>query len=499
MSNPKARVWGTLVVALLLCVACSRIVDTGVGELHLVLHSDPQGLDPHLHDEVATHWVLDNIYDSLAAFNASMRIEPSLAISWYNPDDLTWRFQLRPGVLFHDGRPLEAADVVASLERARTRPESKTSAYLVEVASVRTVDAQTIEIQTRRPYPILLNKLTFIAIVPRDAPARITMPIGTGPYRFVSYIPGISLELRSFEKSWHPGPRERVVTYGFESDARRRVDALLTHRADVVAELPSQYGDTVAHTPGLVVRAGAALGVTYLQPRVDKPPFADVRVRRAISLAIDRHTLVAAMLQGRGDPVGQLVGQKVFGYAQEIQPPARDLETSRRLLREAGFPNGMDVALEYRSGQNLEPLKAQLAAAGIRLHLQPRPWGELYPRLTRGEVDFYYGTWYCSSGDASDLFDGKIHTRDLARSYGESNSNGYSNPDLDRRLESGAATLSMMERRRVFVAAMHVLDNELPLIPLFVPHNLIGSRRDVQWVPRLDFRIHAEDIHRIVE
>jgi peptide/nickel transport system substrate-binding protein len=263
MLAPRTRAWGLLAVALL-GVACGHGADNGRAALRLVLHSDPQGLDPHLHDEVFTHSVLDNIYDSLAEFDASMKVVPALATSWDNPDELTWRFQLRPGVLFQDGRRLEAADVVASLERARTHPQSKMSAYLVEVASVNAVDSATVEIHTRRPYPILLNKLTFIAIVPRDAPARIELPVGTGPYRFVSYAPGKQLELQTFAGSWHPGAREPVVDIGFESDARRRVEALLLHHADIVAELPYPYADRVAATAGLAVRSSFGLAVTYL-------------------------------------------------------------------------------------------------------------------------------------------------------------------------------------------------------------------------------------------
>src|SRR6202158_2230596 len=202
--------------------ACSGGSGGGAAPLRLVFHSGPQGLDPHLHDEAATHWVLYNVYDSLVTFDADIHVRPALASGWDNPDDLTWRFRLRPGVHFQDGRPLAAADVVVSLERARSHPRSKMSGYLVEVAAVRAVDPLTVEVQTRRPYPILLNKLTFIAIVPRDAPPLIAKPVGTGPYRFVAYAPGRSLELAAFGNGWPPRedgePRESI---GFESGGAR--------------------------------------------------------------------------------------------------------------------------------------------------------------------------------------------------------------------------------------------------------------------------------------
>ncbi|HYL05049.1 MAG TPA: ABC transporter substrate-binding protein [Thermoanaerobaculia bacterium] len=478
--------------------ACSGGSGAGAAPLRLVFHSDPQGLDPHLHDEVATHWVLDNVYDALVTFDADMHVRPTLAVAWDNPDDLTWRFQLRPGVRFQDGRPLAAADVVVSLERARSHPQSKMSGYLVEVAAVRAVDPHTVEVQTRRPYPILLNKLTFIAIVPRDAPPRIVKPLGTGPYRFVSYAPGRGLELAVFDGGWRAAEElEPRVSIGFESVAAKRVERLTSGRADLIAEMPSQYADRVKSAPGCAVRSAGGLAVNYLQPRVDAPPFSDPRVRRAISLAVDREELVRAMLHGRGAPAGQMVGPKVFGYAPELQPPRRDLAAARQLLAAAGFPGGLDAVLEYRDGQEVAALRAQLAEAGIRLRLRPRPWSELYPRLLRGQVAFYYGSWQCSSGDASDLFDNKVHTRDKARGYGDSNSNGYGNPALDKLIESSGATLNMNERRRILESAMRLLDADLPLIPLAIPFNLFGVRTTLAWAPRLDARIQVAGMRRV--
>jgi peptide/nickel transport system substrate-binding protein len=485
-----------LAAALAGCAGCAGGDGAGGRPLRMAFHSDPQGLDPHLHDEVATHWVLDNVYDSLVAFDADMRVRPALAVGWENPDDLTWRFQLRPGVLFQDGRPLAAEDVAVSLRRAREHPRSKMSGYLVEVQAVRAVGPLTVEIQTRRPYPILLNKLTFIAVVPRDAPPRISRPLGTGPYSFVSYAPGRSLELRAFPRSWRGGAVEPRVSVGFESDAAKRVALLTSGRVDLIAELPSPDADRVAAAPGCEVRAAGGLAVNYLQPRLDVPPFSDLRVRRAVSLALDRQALVGAMLQGRGAAAGQMVGPKVFGHAPEIRPPRRDLAAARRLLAAAGHPGGIDAVLEYRAGQDLAALRAQLAEAGIRLRLEPRQWSELYPRLLQGTVGFYYGSWQCSSGDASDLFDNKIHSPDPARGYGDSNSNHYRNPALDRLIESSGATLSMSERRRILESAMRALDADLPLIPVALSYNLFGVRRGLEWAPRLDFRLRVAEMRR---
>ena len=187
-----------------------------------------------------------------------------------------------------------------------------------------------------------------------------------------------------------------------------------------------------------------------------------------------------------------------YSSGQVIKLAVGDNSTfSRSAMEAAGYPSGLDAVLEYRDGQDVAALRAQLAEAGIRLRPQPQPWSELYPRLLRGQVTFYYGSWQCSSGDASDLFDNKVHTRDPARGYGDSNSNGYSNPALDELIESSGATLNMNERRRILENAMRVLDADLPLIPLAVPFSLFGVRTALAWAPRLDARIDAADMRRV--
>ena len=191
-----------------------------------------------------------------------------------------------------------------------------------------------------------------------------------------------------------------------------------------------------------------------------------------------------------------MVSPNVFGYQPQLLPMAQDLEEARRLLAAAGFPDGVDLTLEYRQGRDLEPVGSQLAAAGIRAELVARPWGEMYPRLQSGDVAFYYGGWVCPMGDASDLLDQKVHTRDLARGYGVSNSNRYSNPVLDALIEDGVARLSMVERRAILQRALELLAEDRVFIPLFSAFGLYGLRREIEWTPRQDERINAFDMRR---
>jgi peptide/nickel transport system substrate-binding protein len=496
-SRPLLPLVALLLVPLALAGACRRPGPAAAPPraLRIGTYSGPLSLDPHLKNEVLTFSILENIYDALVSFDAQLRVRPALASSWENPNDLTWRFHLRPGVRFHDGRALTADDVVASLERARHHPRSNLGNYLVGVDTVRKVGEDAVEITTRRPSPVLLNKLTFVYVVPRDAPEEIRQPIGTGPYRFVS-MDGRRLLLRAVEGSWRGPVAEREVELLIVPDPAERVALLTRGAVDLVQEVKPELAAEVEGTPGCTLVASESLLVEYLIVRTDTEPFSDLRVRRAIDLAIDRAALVARHLRGHGLPIGQLVGRQTFGYVPELEARGRDLPAARRLLAEAGYPDGFDVELEFREGRNADVLAAQLLEAGIRVHPMAQPWSEIYQRLQEGKVPFYMGGVLAGSADASDVFDSKVHSRDPEHGYGDTNWGGFSDPELDRMIEGSATTMDMLERRAQLQAVMRRVMEDLPIIPLDNPYTLFGVRDDVQWEPRRDGMVRLYDISR---
>jgi peptide/nickel transport system substrate-binding protein len=463
--------------------------------LRIATYSAPLSLDPHLKNEVLTFSILQNVYDPLVAFDDQLRVQPALATSWENPNDLTWRFHLRPGVRFHDGRLLTADDVVATLERVRKHPRSQVANYLVSVDTVRKVSPDTVEIVTRRPSPVFLNKLTFIDVVPRDAPEEITQPVGTGPYRFVS-MDGDHLVLRAFDGAWSGKPDQPDVELQFVPDPAERVARLTRGDVDLVQEVKPELAAAVQKAPHCRLLSSESMLVEYLSLRVDTKPFSDPRVRHAVDVAIDRAALVQRYHRGYALPMGQLVSRQAFGYVPELQPRQRDLETARRLLAEAGFPRGLDVDLEFREGRSADVLAAQLGEAGIRVRTVARPWSEMFRRLQEGKVVFYLGGVQTGSADASDVFDSKVHSHDPANGYGDNNWNGFADRDLDRLIEGSATTMDMMQRRTQLEEVMRRVMEDLPLIPLDNPYTLFGVRDDLQWSPRRDGMVRALDIRR---
>lgn len=467
--------------------AADRVVRLG-------MRSPPLSLDPHLRNEIVTQAVLSNIYEPLIGYDRDGRLYPVLAERWENPDDRTWRLVLRDGVHFHDGRALTADDAVFSLERARSHPETNFGSLMVEVISIRRLDARTLEITTRRPYPPLLSKLAFVLIAPRGSPDLITSPLGTGPYQLRDTTDITRIELERFDGYWgRPAPYTRALLLA-EPDPRRRLAQLVAGEIDVMQTVPPDLVAGLAEDPCCRVRERDGLMFEYLVLDPRKPPFDDLRVRQAVDLAIDRTALVDRALLGHGTPLGQLSPINVFGHDPELGLPPHDPDHARRLQLEAGYPEGIEIVVETRSGRNVGLLIDQLRAAGMRASALELPWPEMYERRNSEVVAAYLGGLVAISGDASDVLDSLAHTRDLERGYGAHNLSGYSNPAVDRLIEDAGLAKDLRERRDLLGEALRLLREDSVYLPLLSRNEIHAVRQGVDLELRLDGMVRAIDV-----
>jgi peptide/nickel transport system substrate-binding protein len=279
-------------------------------------------------------------------------------------------------------------------------------------------------------------------------------------------------------------------------DDRERADRLLAHEIDLAQSLPPAEATRVRGAPGVHVAMREGLSVEYLLARVDQPPFTDLRVRQAISLALDRQQLVDEQLLGFGSPTGQIVPPIAVGYAPELPAPLRDVAEAKRLLAEAGHPNGVDIELEYREGRRLEPIRRQLAEAGIRARLVPRSWEELQARAMAGKLRLHYAVLVSESADASDVLDSMVHTFEPARGFGTANVSGYSNHDLDALVEESGVVAKPRQRRDTLQRCLRIVTRDLPMIPLFVPNEIYGVSDELVFEPRQDGNLLAQEMRR---
>jgi len=488
----RARAVFALAIA---AAGCRRGTPGASAHLSIGQLASATTLDPHLQDDERTYSTLDHFYNKLVAFGPEMQILPELAVRWENLSDTEWRFHLRRGVRFHDGRPFGAEDVRATIARAQQLPGSRVGYYVQAIREVRVVDDATVVFLTREPSSLLLNKLVFIDIVPRDTPfAPVLRPIGTGPYAFVSGTAGGRIEGKSFPGYWGRRSEFERVSIVPLPDAERRARAVASGEADVVGRFPEEHWEWARHEPSLrlVSRQGVSEVLLGFSLKSGSP-FSDIRVREAVSRAIDRKELALRGLRGLGAPLDQLVPSSVFGYASELPALLPDREAARAGLAAAGLTRGFESEIllpDYMQGI-VDELRRQLAPLGIRLKPLVFPFSEFNARWRRDEVPLALFGWGAGTGDASDFFDALLHSPGAA--YGRSNRFGYASEEMDRLIELSDRTLDPAARQETLTRAQRILRRDIPMLPLVLRNDLYALRKGLTWTPRPDRRIRAFD------
>lgn len=468
--------------------------------------SGPTTLVPDRINEEFAAMVTENVFERLVTLDAGIELQPELAEAWYNESDTVWVFGLRGGVTFHDGSALRAADVVAAIENAWQDPESRRGAALSVLEAVDAPDPQTVRVRTRTPVAALPRLMGEVMVwKAADGPGGVT---GTGPYRVVDWEPGRRTVLESFGAHWRGAPEIASVEYRVVPSADERLAALAAGEAHLVLDLPGDVVERVRASPRTRVVSEDGIRVIFLgmdvakgdNPHVSTPenPFRDRRVREAISLAVDRSALVQEALSGYGIVIGQLAPPGAFGHHPELPPLPHDPEAARRLLAEAGFADGFEVALDYMPDKFrgmravVQALAAQLAAVGVRVTPRPQGTEEFFGRLGRRDTAFYLWGWLGNSGDAGITYDYLLRTSEGV--LGIANATGYSSPEVDRLLEEASRTLQPDERRALLWSVAETARRDLPLLPLYRQVDLYGIARELDFRPRADRRVAAVDM-----
>ncbi|MBX3476067.1 MAG: ABC transporter permease subunit [Brevundimonas sp.] len=386
----------TLLAALCLAVAGLGALFVGVADaaagpartrLVLGLPLEPPNLDPTSGAAAAVDEVVyGNVFEGLTRITQNGTVAPALAESWeVSPDGLTYVFHLRRGVVFHDGSTFDASDVKFSLDRITAETSTNAQKALFEpIRSVEVLDPATVRVTLAHPVSALPTLLAWgdaVIVAPESAAANASNPIGTGPFRLFNWRRGNALELRRNPTYWGPAPRLEAVEFRFISDPTAAFSAVSAGDIDAFPNYPAP--ENVAQferDPRFRVVIGASEGKVILGINNRNPPLNDVRVRRAISYAIDRKALIDGAMFGFGQPIGSHYSRQAPGYVDLTGLYPHDVARARRLLAEAGYPDGIDLTLRLpprpyarRGG---EVLAAQLGAAGIRVKIENLEWAQ---------------------------------------------------------------------------------------------------------------------------
>jgi peptide/nickel transport system substrate-binding protein len=362
----------------------------------LCMTLEPPILDPTAGAAQAIKEVTyNNVFETLVSIDSASKLQPRLAESWtLAPDNVTYTFKLRSGVKFHDGSDLTSADVKFSFERA-VAPDSKNAqkASFTPIESISTPDPLTVVIKLKQPTAHFLNGIAIgdaSIVSQKTAATNETRPNGTGGYRYVDWRRGDRLIYTRNDGYWGRKPAIKDVTYRFIPDAQAQFAAIQAGDCDAITNFgASESVDALRKNPALKVSLGSTEGETILSMNSAKPPFNDVRVRRAVAHAIDRKAVIEGAMNGMAVPIGSHFSPNHPAYVDLTGAVPYDVAKAKALLREAGFPNGFSTTLRLppppyarRSG---EVVAAMLAEVGIKVSIEPVEFPQWLERVFRNK------------------------------------------------------------------------------------------------------------------
>ncbi|HEY0275390.1 MAG TPA: ABC transporter substrate-binding protein [Paenirhodobacter sp.] len=474
-------------------------------------------MDPHFTWTDSNIAYYDHIYGALVDMGIDQQIKPSIAVSWTTLTPTKWRFEIQPKAVFSNGKPVTSADVVASFERVRTiKASSPFTGAIPTVVSVTADGDKAVIVETSTPTPLLLQNLVAIQIVPaEDLTATAEdfasgkAAIGAGPYKIESYTASNSLTLVRNEHYWGEPAKWDKVTFRFLPNDAARVAALLAGDVDLIDFVPPNAVAKLAGSAGIEVERAPSGRVAALSvdagrnpsPQVTdmagkplaKNPFADVRVRKALSLAVNRDAMVSRIMNGYAFPAGQLAPATLPGYNPAIPVPAFDLVQAKQLLNDAGYGDGFAFTLSctndryVNDGLICQALGQMFTQLGLKVAVETMPASVFFARANikkDGGVDFsaMLTAWADSVGEAQ-VLQAVVHTYDPVSGLGAYNRSYYSNPPLDKLIEATVSEMDAATRHTEMANAMAVAMDDVALIPLHYQSVITATRGKIGYTP----------------
>ena len=496
-------------------------------ELRIGYGAAVTSVDPHFHALTSNSAVHQHIFEALVGQDENLGLRPGLATSWRALDATSWEFRLRPTARWHDGTPFNAADVAASAARVAWVPNSpgRFTIYTRRILAFEVVDAHTLIMRTDGAHPLLPNQMAGMMLVPaalREAPTSEfnngRAAIGTGPYRFAGWQPGSRFDLvRNADYDGPAEPWERV-SFRLITNTAARVAALRSGDVDVIDQVPTNDVAAmqrdgalrIVATPGvrniylyLDTSREQSPGVTDMAGNPIPNPLRDVRVRRALSLAINREGIVRAVMGGQAVVSGQLLPAGSIGFDPQTRPDPFDPERARRLLAEAGYPNGFQIVLGgpndryINDEQVLQAVAQGWTRAGLRVRLEAQPASVFFNRSARNELSAGLLGWGTGTGEPDSPLQAVIATANPARGWGAANRSLYSNAAVDALLEQALGTLELRDRAPLYSQAIRIAMSDLAIVPLHHQVNIWAARRGIVVTPRNDERTMATEMRPV--
>ncbi len=511
LTNHQSRIWAAAsgFLSLLFLAAAPA------AELRIGLSADVTTMDPHFIAAQPNLTAQHHVFDTLVHTDTRSRPVPGLA-TWSNPSPLTWEFQLRKGVKFHDGSELTTEDVVFSLGRPLTIKGSPGGfqTYVRPIVAKEIVDRYTVRLKTAAPYGALLQDLSEVMIVSKKAAAnagsedfdRGKAAVGTGPFRLLKFARGSRIEFARHDLYWGGRPPWDKLTLLILPSDPVRTAALLSGQVDAIEHVPTadiarlrkdtalrleqtvSWRTILLHLdqsrdppPGVLSRSGKPLG---------KNPFTDIRVRLAMSKAINRQAIVERVMEGLAMPAGNVLSPSVIGHDPAVKPEPYDPEGAKKLLAEAGYPDGFAVTVatpnnRYINDEQVAQTVAQMfARVGITAKVEAMPLSVYFGKARAREFGVALLGWGSRAADLA--LRSLAATANPEKGYGAWNWGGYSNPKLDELVAQSLGAIDPAQRETLARSASVLAAREVAFIPLHYQVVTWAMRNNLSYAARTD-------------
>lgn len=452
----------------------------------------------------------------LTSLDKDTTVVPALAESW-EASDTAWTFKLRSDAKFSDGTPFDAADVVASYDRARNYPNAAGSyaGLFAKVTKIEAVDEHTVRIETNGPYPTLAFALSQIPVIPSEVAGSAAQEdfnttkgsVSIGPYKFVSFSAGQEIVLERNPDYWGEQPKWENVTLRILPDHAARTAALLAGDVDVIGSVPPEFVERIRADDRFIIHTGPSMRTAYLtldQAREDVTPFAtdnngaplkanplkDKRVREALSLSIDREAIRDRVMNGLSFPTGQLVAKGIGGYSDDIGIAPYDPEKAKSLLADAGYPEGFRLTIHCTNDRYVNDAKIcqalgqMFSRIGVRTEVSTQPSSAFFKLAnTRPSgVSVSYLAWSPAGSGEADVLAQTLQTFDAETKVGVWNYSGYSNPELDKLIQDYSVIIDDAERRALQAKAVKLVVDDFAALPIHDQAVVVASRKGIEYV-----------------
>lgn len=481
-------------------------------DLTIAVDAPPKTMNPHGYNSDANLSYMSNFFDGLLQRHApDGQLAPALATSWERVDALTWKFELRKGVTFHNGNPFNAADVKYTFERMKDPNFSKFVNIANAIASIETPDEYTVVFKTEKPIPWFAETMHQNFIVDkestetRDSGDYNTRAIGTGAYKFVEWVKGSYIRMEANPDYWDGAPGFKTVDIKPITEDATRFAAIAARQADILSGVPVPMIDRIKQTPTIELVSRPARRCIYMDiGNKEGTPFADIRVRKAIAMAINEDEIIKTVMRGQATAAAQIPDIATIGYDAGLKRLPFDPAGAKALLKEAGFPNGFEITVagpndRYINDEKIcEAVAKYLSKIGLKVTLDVKPKSIFFDELSKNKHAFYLIGWMDGSYDFGRSAQMLLHTVDPDKGMGPYNGALYSNPDLDQEIIDSAAILDRAEREKALQKINRRSVEDVAWIPLHYQQDIYAMLKSsgLKFTPRPDRWIVVKEIKK---